>query len=226
VSTLSIPDSAGSIYTCRLDIIPDSCPICHQGIQPIDLDWNRVLAESVVERVFLCPLRSCQHLFIARYSRNPNSGYFYLKQTIPTEPKNYSAPPELQQISRDFCEIYNQAQKAEQLGLLLVSGPGYRKALEFLVKDYLKLLQPTDEAKKEVAKLALMPCITKYVTDARMKATAERATWLGNDETHYIRKWEDKDLQDMKKFIQLTCFWIQSEHLTKTGVEDMPKGKR
>ncbi len=226
--TLSIKDAAGTVNNCQLDTIPDSCPICHRGIKPIDPNWNSHSDTSpiVIERVFICPLRSCQRLFIGRYHKNSNSGYFFLKQTAPTEPQNYSPPPELQQISKDFCEIYNQAQKAEQLGLDLVSGPGYRKALEFLVKDYLTSLQSTVEARTEVAELALMPCIKNYVTDARMRATAERATWLGNDETHYIRKWEGKDLQDMKKFIQLTCFWVQSEHLTKVGVEDMPQGRQ
>jgi hypothetical protein len=193
----------------------------------MDPGWNWLLEGSaVIERVFICPLHSCQHVFVGRYYRNPNNGYFFLKQIAPTEPQNYSPPPELRQISPDFCEIYNQAQKAEQLGLALVSGPGYRKALEFLVKDYLTSLQTTADAKKEVAELALMPCIKKYVTDSRMKTTAERATWLGNDETHYTRKWEDKDLQDMKKFIQLTCFWIQSEHLTNAGLVEMPRGKK
>ncbi|MGC1476531.1 MAG: hypothetical protein WA804_11835, partial [Terriglobales bacterium] len=196
-------------------------------IDPIDPGWNWLLEESgeVIERVFVCPLHSCQHLFIGRYYRQP-SGNFYLRQTTPTEPQRYSPPPEVQQISPDFCAIYDQAQKAEQLGWDLVSGPGYRKALEFLVKDYLTSLQTTDAAKKEIAELALMPCIKKYVTDSRMKATAERATWLGNDETHYIRKWDDKDLQDLKKFILLTCFWIQSEHLTSSGIAEMPQGKK
>ena len=101
---------------------------------------------------------------------------------------------------------------------MLVSGPAYRKSLEFLVKDYLTSLQTTDKAKKDVGNSALMACIRKYVTDSRMRTTAERPGWLGNDETHYIRKWEDKDLQDMKKFIQLTCYWIQSEHLTNPAI--------
>jgi hypothetical protein len=110
--------------------------------------------------------------------------------------------------------------------LLLVSGPGYRKALKFLIKDYLASLQPTEEAKKEIADMPLMGCIKKYVTDSRMRITAERATWLGNDETHYIRKWEDKDLNDMKNLIQLTCYWIQSEHLTNAAAVGMPVGKK
>ena len=107
-----------------------------------------------------------------------------------------------------------------------MSGPGYRKSSEFLVKDSLRSLQTTDEARKDVGNSALMACIRKYVTDSRMRTTAERPGWLGNDETHYIRKWEDKDLQDMKKFIQLTCYWIQSEHLTNAAVVEMPQGKK
>lgn len=147
---------------------------------------------------------------------------------MPGEPRGYVQPDEIKQISPDFCKIYDQAYKAEQLGLNLVSGPGYRKALEFLIKDYLILQQKAedDAAKKEIEDSALMHCIRKYVSDSRMKATAERAAWLGNDETHYIRKWEDKDLQDMKRFIQLTSFWIQSEHLTNVGISEMPQGKK
>ncbi|MGF6947536.1 hypothetical protein QF028_000029 [Neobacillus sp. B4I6] len=37
---------------------------------------------------------------------------------------------------------------------------------------------------------------------------AERAVWLGNDETHYVRKWDDKDLKDLKNLIDLTVYFI------------------
>ena len=71
-----------------------------------------------------------------------------------------------------------------------------------------------------------MSCIKEYVADARIKPTAERAAWLGNDETHHVPKWEDKDLQDLQKFIKLTCHWIESVELTKDAVATMPEGKR
>ena len=226
--SVQIKKPDGGTYSLAVDLNPDTCPICQRGIEAVDHSTGSLLGErgEILERVFRCPWRSCLRLFIGRYYRNTQTGEYHLKQCVPTEPKGYAAPSELQEISKDFCSIYDQAQKAEQLGLDLVSGPGYRKALEFLVKDYLISLQSTEEAKKEVKELALMPCIKKYVTDTRMRTTAERATWLGNDETHYIRKWEDKDLQDLKKFIQLTCYWIQSEHLTNAAVTEMPQGKK
>ncbi|MFI5095616.1 MAG: hypothetical protein WCE50_17705 [Candidatus Acidiferrum sp.] len=127
-------------------------------------------------------------------------------------------------VSQDFCAIDAQADKAERLGFLLVAGPGYRKALEFLVKDYLCGLLPG--TKEEIEKAPLAQCIAKFVKNENVKLTASRAAWLGNDETHFIRKWEDKDLQDLKGLIKLTMLWIEMEELTKNVAADMPEGKK
>jgi hypothetical protein len=61
---------------------------------------------------------------------------------------------------------------------------------------------------------------------ARVKQMARRAAWLGNDETHYSRKWEDKDLHDLKKVLELTMDWISMEELTKSVIAEMPEGKK
>jgi len=133
-------------------------------------------------------------------------------------------------ISPDFCAIYEQAQKAEQHGLELVAGPGYRKALEFLIKDYIiSGFTEKDEAlaakKDTVEKTQLGTCIATHIKNENIKGIAKRAAWLGNDETHYVRKWEDKDLQDLKKLIRLTLHWIEMETLTGEVIADMPEGK-
>ena len=62
---------------------------------------------------------------------------------------------------------------------------------------------------------SLGQCIKDWVDDPKIKASAKRATWLGNDETHYSRKWEDKDLEDLKVLLKLTTNWIESSLLTK-----------
>ena len=41
------------------------------------------------------------------------------------------------------------------------------------------------------------------------------ATWLGKDETHYVRIWNDKDIEDLKMLMQLTVYWISRELLTR-----------
>jgi hypothetical protein len=101
-----------------------------------------------------------------------------------------------------------------------ICGCGYRKALEFLIKDYAKLRNAGKDTAIESAPLG--PCIDTYVSDVRIRDIAKRATWLGNDETHYKRRWADKDLNDLKNLIRLVTYWIESEHLTEETLRDMP----
>jgi hypothetical protein len=147
------------------------------------------------------------------------------------ELKSLAQTETISKISPDFCVIYDQAQKAEQYKLLLVAGPGYRKALEFLVKDYIigQLKEPDPQKlaaeKAAVEKTLLGTCIKNYIKSDQIKEIAKRAAWLGNDETHYVRKWEDKDLNDLKKLISLTLHWIEVETLTLEVIANMPEGK-
>jgi hypothetical protein len=127
-------------------------------------------------------------------------------------------------ISPTFCEIYEEAHKAEQFGLEQICGVGYRKALEFLIKDYLITNRPADDA--AIRKTLLGPCIENYVTDPRVKEIAKRAAWLGNDETHYERRWIDKDLNDLKTMIRLALHWIEAEALTAEALKTMPDPKQ
>lgn len=117
-------------------------------------------------------------------------------------------------------KIYNEAFIAEQGGLLEICGVGYRKALEFLIKDYAIKRHPDKQG--EIEKKMLAACIKDYVSDEKIKKVAIRAVWLGNDETHFIRKWEGKSLNDLKGLISLTLHWIEAEILTENIFEDMP----
>lgn len=127
------------------------------------------------------------------------------------------------EISPSFVEIHSQAQEAEGLGLTTLVGIGYRKAIEFLIKDYLNRTLP--EKKGAILQATLSQCISNYVSDPKVKVCAERATWLGNDETHYVRTWLDKDLQDLKVLIKLTQYWISSDILTSGYGLNMAKEK-
>lgn len=58
-------------------------------------------------------------------------------------------------------------------------------------------------------------------TQPDIKEMAKRAVWLGNDETHYVRKWEDKDIQDLKNLIDLTVYFISMTLKAKKYREEM-----
>lgn len=64
-------------------------------------------------------------------------------------------------------------------------------------------------------------CIQENVQNENIKNVARRAVWLGNDETHYIRKWEDKDVNNLKHLIDLTVRWIENEIETERVLQEM-----
>jgi hypothetical protein len=154
-----------------VDRNPGECPVCHVAITPID---TNVAAKTVsrggvviAERVFVCPNEKCEHIFIARYKfagrTLENQEQFQLYACLPVEIANPTQSETITKVSPDFCSIYAQAYKAEQYGLVLVAGPGYRKALEFLIKDYIiSGFTETGEAlavkKSTVEKMQLANC--------------------------------------------------------------------
>ncbi|MDD4804056.1 MAG: DUF4145 domain-containing protein [Candidatus Pacebacteria bacterium] len=232
---LQVTNENNSSKTIKIDKIPDKCPICgyfnapyqHTAFQNSNL---RIFdAENELQIVFRCTNSDCRYLFIAYYrcTINSNSGneIFLLTKTKPNSQQKKEFDQILRDISGDFIKIYNEAYHAEQLDLKNICGGGYRKALEFLIKDYLIKKEKEDEVKEDIKKEFLGDCIKNRISDSNIKSVAKRAVWLGNDEIHYVKKWENKDLQDLKKLIDLTTHWIISEAITESFLKEMPEPK-
>ncbi len=207
-----------------IDRPPDRCPIRHNKISPV-YKFRRTgpftYKDTSVEIVYSCPNIACNETFIAYYGKiTPQQNHHSLLLSRPVEPAPLTFDEAVQQISASFCQIYQEAQKAEEFGLSEICGVGYRKSLEFLIKDYLIKQKPVDKA--AIEKTMLGPCIDKYIADPRIKEVEKRATWLGNDETHYQRRWIDKDLTDLKTLIRLAIHWIEAEYLTEEALKSMP----
>ena len=210
----------------KLDHPPDRCPICHYAVVPsfyyAFCDKRNYGKPDCLQVIFKCPRVECQNLFISYYRpTNSHCETFHFMYSRPVTKAKKHFTKTIKNISETFCKIYSQAFAAEEEGLLEICGVGYRKSLEFLIKDYLITLHPNNE--EDVKKKALGKCISEYIKDERIKSVAKRAVWLGNDETHYLRKWEDKDLQDLKKLIDLTVHWLEMEQITKEMINDMPE---
>lgn len=207
-----------------IDERPNSCPLCHHAIEPqTPLAGSLHRKQKWVEIAFRCPRLACLSMFIALYDGFPlHSGLltYSLKKTTPFKPVPRSFSPIINDTSTEFCDIYNQSLASESHGHVKICGVGYRKALEFLLKDYLISLH-TDKA-EEIKRTFLGKCIDQYVSNENIKTVAKRAVWLGNDETHYVRVWESKDVQDLKKLVDLTVRWIEMEKLTEGLKNDMP----
>lgn len=226
-----VPDLLiGGQRRAKIDREPDLCPICHRNITPdamfVIQNARSGIFKAAMEVVYKCPNSRCAELFISYFNdptgapNDPNCDCFRLKASRPSEPAALEFAKHIADTSSNFCDIYNEAHKAEQFGLTQICGVGYRKSLEFLIKDYLIKHRPAEKATIET--IMLGPCIENYITDPRIKEVAKRATWLGNDETHYQRRWVDKDLTDLKTMISLALHWIEAEHLTEEALKSMP----
>ncbi|QUH29612.1 DUF4145 domain-containing protein [Vallitalea guaymasensis] len=172
--------------------MPDKCPICNYACEPIPvLSYNRGKNfndnSEVVFLVCACPRNDCKELFLVRYKKIYYDADMYsLVGYSPFKYKDIIFEECISDISQTFVDIYNQAMKAEKYNLIDIAGVGYRKALEFLIKDY--SIKKNPDSKNEIENSFLGKCITTFIKNENIKLCAKRATWIGNDETHYLRK--------------------------------------
>ena len=71
--------------------------------------------------------------------------------------------------------------------------------------------------------MPLAQCIKTYITENRIKTLAERSAWIGNDEAHYVRKQDDRDISDMKKFIEALVYFINMTSVLEDAASMNPK---
>ncbi len=193
--------------------IPNKCPACNVAYneQPL-VTYKRAHPnhpnQHLFYSIYFCP--HCEICFFVKSLSHPSNssvadiiGLYPLPETITTFSDG------INNISPQFVTIYQQAESAENNSLSEICGLGYRKALEFLIKDYCVSLYPDKE--DEIQKKSLSKCIKDYVDNHRIKALSEASAWLGNDETHYIRKHPEYNLNDLKAFINATVAFIDSE---------------
>jgi hypothetical protein len=201
---------------------PEECPECRQIIDPIYKNHFDSYESRFMYVFFKCPSSACRVGFVYEFEADIDMNY-YFKRIIKGKFQIHEFSDHIRHLSENFCKIYNEAQSAEDLGLLEICGIGYRKALEYLIKDYIISIDP--EKAEEVKAKFLSNCIKDYVVNENIKNMAKRASWLGNDETHYVRMWGDKDRKDLKLLLNLTIHWIEMEIITKQMINEMPEKK-
>ena len=191
---------------------PNVCPCCNIAWQPYilktiytDTKWSDVY-NYAVDVIWFCP--NC---------KNPSISRYYCIST-PRTSLQYSFPKNalcsdfykgIEELSPSFVKIYKEAFNAESKGLHEVAGVGYRKALEFLVKDYAIRVAPNE--KDDIEETALAKCVTKYIANPKIAQIVERTVWLGNDQTHYKKKHVGKGIEDLKILLDLSVNYITME---------------
>lgn len=188
------------------------CPICNYKISPKYMAGYSHSDKSSFS--LYCECTSCGKPFIVYYKdlinraslNSPNYFATNIEYLAPILPSVRSFDKKISSLSSNFVEIYNQSLSAETYNLNQIAGMGYRKSLEFLIKDYCVSKNSVDSDK--IYSMSLSQCINNYIDDDKIKKSSKASAWLGNDETHYIRKFENKDINDLKRFIDTTVYFI------------------
>lgn len=191
--------------------VPDFCPHCGRIME---LEQTYVKYNSLTDTFLLtakCTIDDCQKYFALEYTvRKSSVGYPFLSQLIPYSYNGFQEPDISENIislSPVFAETFLQANIAEGKSLTQVSGIGFRKAFEFLVKDFASYKYP--DQIEDIRKNNVNNVIDMFYKDMpKLKELLHITRKIGNDETHYYREYDDIDVKDLKKLITNFSLYI------------------
>src|SRR5690554_1870685 len=211
---------------------PNICPHCHVVNNPEPIWQARTKDTDNVDSnisAWKCANSECRKLFIALYQLV--EGKAKLIRFLNGYPKGPDWPkPILELKNRNgedteqsrFIRTYLQSLEAENYGLDEIAGMGFRKAIEYLVKDWAINTNPEDQEK--IQELWLGQVIKKYYK-GDLKDILERATWLGNDQAHYNRLFEEFDIDILKELIVLIMVELDRQYKMSHYINSIQRKK-
>lgn len=190
--------------------IPIICPYCGAYIQPaqsrsVGISYNNGIIILVTFYV-----TCCNKLFFSTYEKTSSNNALKLLYTYPLYQLD-KLPKCIHEISPRFVELYKQANYAESMNFFELAGTGYRNALEVLIKDY--AINELNKPKKEVVSKKLFKAIELYLPNIKLSNSADVVRVLGNDHTHYERRYEDIDFDILKQYLKIFINAIETEYL-------------
>lgn len=138
-------------------------------------------------------------------------------------PVNFPYSDEIELLSKEFKKCYLESKVAEVQELNSIAGMGYRKAVEFLIKDY--LINFKHKSFEEIGDKPLNQCI-ELIENENTKILARATVWLANDETHYVRKYDEEGLEKLHRFIDSLVYFILNELTILNAQETVELGER
>ena len=186
---------------------PKICPYCGTGTDATLVD-KYALSKGGGSYIlaFTCKCTACGNIFFFacyRDAGDPDAASFAL---YPTQQEHFQSE-NIEKVSPRFCDLYNQALRAESSGDFDLAAAGCRIALEVLVKDY--AINVLGKTKDDVCNKSLFTAIADYLQAPDLVKTADVVRILGNDRVHYEQKYPSLDYEILKKYMNIFLYLVE-----------------
>lgn len=199
------------------------CPYCGTCINPDLKQQSNFLDYNDMRLVLLTHyVWCCKKYFLSVHEVYFNSVNTWVANLLTTYPnqKGTQLPPAFNKISPRFVDLYNQSYWAEQNNYTELAGSGYRNAMEVLIKDYAKVeLGATDEDIRKCPNL--QDAIIKYLPEYNMQLPAHVVRLIGNDYTHYERRYINLEVDILKDYLNILMLYIKARYLINHPPEEI-----
>ncbi|WP_285015807.1 DUF4145 domain-containing protein [Lactococcus garvieae] len=193
--------------------ITDTCPHCGKLMEPEQIANYYDSVSKTAALTFRCSIGSCHKFFILEYETTKSPGGYLnsLPRLIEYDYNGFHTPnisDNIKNLSPIFSTTFIEATIAESKSLNNISGIAYRKAFEFLVKDFAAYQNP--DRIEDIRKNSLNNVIDMFYKDdmPKIKELLHLTRKIGNDETHYYRQFDAIDITDLKKLIYNFSLYI------------------
>lgn len=209
---------------------PNICPHCHVVNKPSQITSLPTKDSDDTEcniSIWECANVQCNKLFVVIYKLKGDSPEFFrFLNGLPKGPDWPKPIADLKHSNVDsksrFIKTYLQSLQAESYGLDELAGMGYRKSIEYLVKDW--AIQQNPEKIQDIESSWLGSVIKKYY-EGDLKEILERATWLGNDQSHYNKLFKEFDIEVLKELIDLIMVELDRQYKKAHYIEMITRKK-
>ncbi len=199
------------------------CPFCQTLMVPEEVEERSVYSidGETEDRYKVLQCVVCSKLYFAVFDEN-NSSEINPNELYPSNlaGQHIKIDDKIRELSPRFFTIYNQSEVARQNNLNELVGSGLRKALEFLIKDYAILNNPSQ--KEDIEKDTLSNVINNRIANADIKDLANRVNWLGSDHTHYLSVYPEYNVDDLSFCISVVMEEVRHD-LNKRQIREIDK---
>lgn len=207
-----LDDKLGILNTTYVDTII-RCPFCGMKTSCEFVSQGYGVSQNY-KLFFINQCGECGAFFLTQHF-NSNTELIFEK-TYPSAIFRCDFPNEISKFSPTFIKIYEQSMTAKLSGLNELVGLGLRRALEFLISEYIT----------NVLNLPLEKTLEKRINQINVNNVNVHATlarWVGNDNTHTQQKHPEFTIEDMIQSIQIIVYYLHAEYISKKLLDVIPQ---